>query len=175
MSPPESSLCLPVVSNVTARNLAGKAVMNMSLGGGRSSAINEAIDALTAAGVVCVVAAGNGDEDTTNTSPGSAAAAITVGAIDQRTDARASFSNFGGGVDVLSVGIANDTETATLTGTSMASPHVAGLVAYLMALEGLTGVDDVVRRMHQLARATGARVKNNAQGTMSLIANNGNY
>lgn len=171
-----------MVSNVTASNLAGKAVMNMSLGSGRSSAINDAINALTSAGVVCAVAAGNGNEDTANTSPGSADAAITVGAIDQLTDARASFSNFGSGVDifapgvnVLSVGIANDTATATLTGTSMASPHVAGLAAYLMALEGLTDADAVVRRMRQLAHATGARVKNNVQGTTGLIANNGFY
>lgn len=170
-----------VVSNVTASKLAGKAVMNMSLGGGRSRALNDAINALTSAGVVCVVAAGNENQDTSNTSPGSAPAAITVGAIDQRTDARASFSNFGRlvdifapGVGVQSVGIANDTAGATLSGTSMASPHVAGLAAYLMALEGLTSVDAVVRRMQQLARATGASVKNNVAGTTSLIANNGN-
>ncbi|KAH8906338.1 subtilisin-like protein [Coniochaeta sp. PMI_546] len=170
-----------VVSNVTASNLAGKAVMNMSLGGGRSRAINDAINALTAAGVVPVVAAGNENQDTANTSPGSAPAAITVGAIDQKTDAKASFSNFGRGVDIFapgvgvqSVGITSDTASATLSGTSMASPHVAGLAAYLMALEGLTNVDAVVRRMQQLAQATGATVKNNARGTTNLIANNGN-
>ncbi|OIW28080.1 subtilisin-like protein [Coniochaeta ligniaria NRRL 30616] len=170
-----------VVSNVTASNLAGKAVMNMSLGGGRSRAINDAINALTAAGVVPVVAAGNENQDTANTSPGSAPAAITVGAIDQKTDAKASFSNFGRGVDIFapgvnvqSVGITSNTASATLSGTSMASPHVAGLAAYLMALEGLTNVDAVVRRMQQLAQATGATVKNNAARTTNLIANNGN-
>lgn len=170
-----------MASNVTATGKAGKAVMNMSLGGGRSRAINDAINALTAAGVVPVVAAGNENQDTSNTSPGSAPAAITVGAIDQATDAKASFSNFGRGVDIFapgvavqSVGIASDTASATLSGTSMASPHVAGLAAYLMALEGLTNVDAVVRRMQQLAGATGARVKNNVRGTTSLIANNGN-
>ena len=166
---------------MTASGLSGKAVMNMSLGGGRSRAINDAINALNAAGVVPVVAAGNENQDTANTSPGSAPAAITVGALDQATDARASFSNFGRlvdifapGVDVQSVGIASDTATATLSGTSMASPHVAGLAAYLMALEGLATVDAVVARMRQLAAATGARVSNNVRGTTSLIANNGN-
>lgn len=155
--------------------------MNMSLGGGFSRAINDAINAITNAGIVAVVAAGNENVDTATTSPGSAAAAITVGAIDQRTDARAAFSNFGRGVDVFapgvnvqSVGIANNNANATLSGTSMASPHIAGLAAYLMALEGLNTVDGVVRRIQQLAGRTGASVKQNARQTTPLIANNGN-
>lgn len=155
--------------------------MNMSLGGSRSQAVNDAINGIRNAGVVPVVAAGNENQDTANTSPGSAPGAITVGAIDQTTDARASFSNFGRGVDVfapgvrvLSVGINNNTDTATLSGTSMASPHVCGLAAYLMALEGITDVDAVSDRIKALARASGASVGNNQRGTTSLIANNGN-
>ena len=155
--------------------------MNMSLGGGRSRAVNQAINNIAAAGVVPVVAAGNEDQDTANTSPGSAEAAICVGAIDQRTDERADFSNFGElvdvfapGVDVLSVGVESDTATESLSGTSMASPHVAGLAAYLMALEGITDPAAVADRIKQLAQATGAQVGNNVPGTTSLIANNGN-
>jgi subtilisin family serine protease len=155
--------------------------MNMSLGGSKSKAVNAAINQIEAAGVVPIVAAGNENQDTVNTSPGSAEAAITVGAIDQRNDSRASFSNFGPlvdvfapGVGVLSVGITNDNATDTLSGTSMASPHVAGLAAYLMALENITGVQAVSDRIKELAKATGATVKNNVQGTTSLIANNGN-
>lgn len=170
-----------VADTATSQKLGGKAVMNMSLGGGRSRAINSAINQIAAAGVVPVVAAGNENQDTANTSPGSAPAAITVGAIDQRTDARASFSNFGAGVDifapgvnVLSVGITSDTATDTLSGTSMASPHVAGLAAYLMALEGITDVTAVGDRIKELAQKTGARVSNNVRGTTTLIANNGN-
>ncbi|KAI3324869.1 protease [Xylariaceae sp. AK1471] len=170
-----------VESDVTQKNLKGKAVMNMSLGGGQSKAINNAIEALAAAGVVPVVAAGNEAQDAGNTSPASSPDAITVGALDATSDERASFSNFGQivdiyapGVDVLSVGIKSNTDTATLSGTSMASPHVAGLAAYLMGLEGLTSATDVSDRMKTLAGATGAAVKQNAAGTTSAIANNGN-
>ena len=169
-----------VVNNVTAARLGGKAVMNMSLGGGFDPAINAAINKLEAAGVVPVVAAGNESQDTAETSPGSAEAAITVGAIDQRNDTMANFSNFGRLVDVFapgvrvqSVGIETDTATNVLSGTSMASPHVAGLAAYLMALEGITGVKAVSDRIKALAQGTGANVIGNPRGTTDLIANNG--
>lgn len=154
--------------------------MNMSLGGSFSRAVNSAINQVEQAGVVPVVAAGNEDQDTANTSPGSAERAITVGAIDQTTDTRADFSNFGElvdvfapGVDVLSAWSTSDTATRSISGTSMASPHVAGIAAYLMALEGITGVQDVAARIKELAAATGAQVRGNVRGTTSLIANNG--
>ncbi len=105
---------------------AGKAVMNMSLGGPKSRAINSAVEAIARAGVVPVVAAGNEAQDAANVSPASAPNAITVGAIDQTSDEMASFSNFGAdvdifgpGVNVQSVGITSDSDTATLSGTSM--------------------------------------------------------
>ncbi|KAK1826217.1 subtilisin-like protease 6 [Podospora conica] len=169
-----------VSKNATARGLRGKAVMNMSLGGSFSRSLNSAIEALAAAGIVPVVAAGNENANTDTTSPGSAPNAITVGAIDQTTDRRASFSNFGElvdifapGVNVLSVGIESTTATAVLSGTSMASPHIAGLAAYLMALEGISSVTAVSDRIKELAAAAGAEVANN-RGFSNLIANNGN-
>ncbi|RBR17128.1 uncharacterized protein FIESC28_06630 [Fusarium coffeatum] len=170
-----------VVDDVKKNNRAGKAVMNMSLGGDKSEAINRAIEALFKAGVVPVVAAGNENRATSLTSPGSAPNAITVGAIDATSDERAEFSNFGPevdvyapGVDVLSVGIKSNTDTATLSGTSMASPHVAGLAAYLMGFQQLEGPEQVASLIKSLATESGAKVRNNVRGTTDGIANNGN-
>ncbi|KAM0562971.1 hypothetical protein ACHAPJ_001814 [Fusarium lateritium] len=170
-----------VIDDAKKRGKTGKAVMNMSLGGDFSAAINRAIEALFKAGIVPVVAAGNENRATSLTSPGSAPNAITVGAIDATSDERAEFSNFGPevdvyapGVQVLSVGIKSDTDTATLSGTSMASPHVAGLAAYLMGFQKLDGPAQVASLIKSLATQSGATVKNNAQGTTDLIANNGN-
>jgi subtilisin family serine protease len=170
-----------VVQDAQSRGITGRAVMNMSLGGSFSQAINRAIQAIFEAGIVPVVAAGNEAQDTANTSPGSAPSAITVGAIDPRNDLRADFSNFGQlvdiyapGVDILSVGIEDDTSTNVLSGTSMASPHVCGLAAYLMAFQNLTDPEDVSTLIMNLAENTGASVRGNVRGTTPLIANNGN-
>lgn len=100
--------------------------MNISIGGRKSDALNSAIESLTQDGVTVVVAAGNSHKDVVNFSPASALAAITVGAIDAANDKPAKFSNFGDeidifapGVKVKSVGVANDSATNVLSGTSM--------------------------------------------------------
>lgn len=170
-----------VSTNATARKLSGKAVMNISIGGSKSAALNSAIAALTKAGVTVVVAAGNENQDAGNTSPASAPSAITVGAIDSSTDARASFSNFGTsldifapGVKVQSVGITSDTASAVLSGTSMASPHVAGLAAYLMGLDSTLNTPALVTaKITSLAASTGAVAGNAGTGSPTLIAYNG--
>ena len=111
------------------------AVANMSLGGGANSAIDTAIRNLHNDGVTVVVAAGNETTDACTKSPARVAEAITVAASDAN-DAMASFSNggtcvdlFAPGVSVLSAWSTSDTATNTISGTSMASPHVAGVAA----------------------------------------------
>ena len=135
----------------------GPSVANMSLGGGLNSAVNDAVARSTARGVTHVVAAGNSNADACGSSPSSAPSAITVAATGRsgNTDVRASFSNWGPCVDVFDPGVnitsawwTSDTAAAVLSGTSMASPHVAGQAAlYLQSNPFGTPatVDDVIK------------------------------
>ena len=115
-----------------------KAVVNLSLGGGRSVFLDDAVDALDARGIPVVVAAGNNAKNSCDYSPARAASAITVNASTQ-TDRRASFSNFGSCSDVYAPGSqvpsawpTHNDAIANRSGTSMAAPHVAGVVAQMM-------------------------------------------
>jgi subtilisin family serine protease len=121
---------------VTGNHAAGQpAVANMSLGGGKSAALEQAVGSSIADGVTYAVAAGNETEDACTGSPSGLAAAITVGATTN-ADARASYSDFGSCVDffapgssITSASFLTDTGTATMSGTSMAAPHAAGVAA----------------------------------------------
>ncbi|KAI7261118.1 hypothetical protein KC345_g9892 [Hortaea werneckii] len=123
------------VNNATASKRIGKSVMNLSLGSAKSQVVNDAVNAAVQAGMFVAVAAGNNGADAAGYSPASEPLACTVGAIDSK-NAAASFSNYGTsleiwapGVSILSTWIGSNSATATLSGTSMASPHIAGLAA----------------------------------------------
>jgi len=134
-------------------------IINMSLGGGISQALDDATTNAVKAGVHVVVAAGNDAVDADQNSPARALNVITVGSINIK-DTLSSFSNFGASVDILAPGediisadFKNVNGSRSISGTSMATPHVAGLVAYLLYMEGQAPPADIRKRILALSSA----------------------
>ena len=125
--------------NWVTSNAVKPAVANMSLGGGASTTLDNAVANSINSGITYALAAGNSSANACNSSPARVASAITVGATTS-TDARASYSNYGSCVDIFAPGSSitsawrtSDTATNTISGTSMASPHVAGAAALVLS------------------------------------------
>ena len=166
------------VNDIMGKNRARSAVVNMSLGGARSEAFNQAVDKASSSGVLSVVAAGNESQDASRVSPASAASAITVGAVDSNWNI-ASYSNFGRTLDlfgpgtgVLSAWYRSDTDTNTISGTSMATPHIVGLALNAISVNGVSGVAGVTN--HLISTATKDKLGGNLRSSPNLLGNNNN-
>ncbi|KAL8420478.1 hypothetical protein RB594_003315 [Gaeumannomyces avenae] len=168
-----------VVTDAPRRNCPKGVVVNMSLGGGNSASLNAAARAVVNAGHFLAVAAGNDNTNAANTSPANEPLACTVGATTS-ADARSSFSNYGAVVDVFAPGTSvlsawtgsSNSATNTISGTSMATPHITGLGAYLLSLLGPrsgTALCDYIASTAQSGRISGI-----PSGTVNKLAFNGN-
>jgi hypothetical protein len=153
----------------------GSAVINMSIGGGLSSSLNTAVQNASSRGFVVVAAAGNSSIDACKSSPVSAGGVIGVGASNS-ADQFASFSNYGSCVDIIAPGVGissawvgSSSATNTISGTSMSSPHVAGMAARLLQASPGLGTSGVQTKLQELGAA--GVITGNLRGTPNLLLN----
>jgi subtilisin family serine protease len=159
---------------VRGNHAAGQpAVANMSLGGGVSASLDAAVNNCINDGVTFAIAAGNSNANACNSSPARVAAAITVGSTTS-SDARSSFSNFGSCVDLFAPGSSitsawstSNTATNTISGTSMATPHVAGVAA--LYLQGSPSASPSTVRNALVNNATTNRLTNIGSGSPNRL------
>lgn len=170
------------VNNAKSKGWIKKSVANLSLGGGKSEALNAAVANAVRAGLTVVVAAGNDNKDAANYSPASEPLAYTIGSTDPN-DTKSSYSNWGKVVDIFAPGrnitstwIQPDNKgTNTISGTSMASPHVAGLVVALIATNPAkySTPAAITQALNALATKNSRVVPPVPAGTTTLIGFNG--
>ncbi|KAK0392231.1 hypothetical protein NLU13_1728 [Sarocladium strictum] len=164
-----------VLKDYRKRSCPKGVVVNASLGGSASKALNDAVEAIVNANIFFAAAAGNEGVDAKTTSPASAPKACTVGATDS-SDRVAGFSNFGSVLDLYAPGVAipstypGSRTNVVLSGTSMATPHVAGLAAYFLGLGRSSGggMCDYLKSWAQRGVLSGVR-----SGTPNVFARNG--
>jgi len=166
------------VTAAHTKSTSKRSVANMSLGGGASTTVDAAVTQSVAAGVNYAIAAGNSAANACNYSPARVPVAVTVGSTDD-TDTRSYFSNFGTCVDVFAPGsditsawIGSNDATNTISGTSMAAPHVAGAIA--VHLGHLAAIFDGVPTPAEVAKwvqseATSTKVVNPGTGSPNLL------
>lgn len=167
------------VNDIVSKNRQNTAVINMSLGGQGSTTWDAAMTAGFSRGVLSVVAAGNENTDASNSSPARSPEVICVGNMQKDGSRRGGQygSNYGPVVDIFAAGTEivsaaynSDSGTSTKTGTSMASPHVAGLVSYIRRLEGPSTAADVKARIYALGTKD---IVTDVKGSVNLLAYNG--
>ncbi|KAF5121820.1 Subtilisin-like protease 2 [Metarhizium anisopliae] len=169
-----------VLEDVKKKGIQGKAVISMSMHNDPSDILDQKFKHAVDSGVVVVVSAGNNNADAGNYSPGRHPSIITVAAMYHKTDFHWPNSNWGSAVTIYAPGVGiesaatwSDSATRYYDGTSQAAPHVAGLAAYIMALEAITEPPKVMARLISLAEETGSRVHWTDPNTTTLIATNG--
>ncbi|KAG0328019.1 subtilisin-like serine protease [Dissophora globulifera] len=155
----------------------GKSVVNMSLGGGKSQAINDAAGRLYNANIPLIVAAGNSADDACNGSPSGAPNTFAVGASDN-TDAPADFTSFGScvsifgpGVDITSSWIGSSSASNTISGTSMATPHVVGVAALYLSEGGISTAQALFDKLS--STATLNAIQGELNGSPNALVYNG--
>jgi len=150
-----------------------RSVANLSLGGSFSQANNDAVTAAVNAGVVMAVAAGNDNKDACTYSPASTPLAVTVGATDD-LNVRATYSNYGSCLDIFGPGtaitsswIGSPSATNTISGTSMATPHICGVAALYRSADSSLSATDVGAKLVQ--DATQNVISNVGTGSPNLM------